>query len=414
MIVRMSGPASFQILNSFLPHPVKLVAGSVSRLPIRCDGIEFLAWVYAFRKPHSATGEDSIELHIPGNPILARIVLKSMIAGGARSADAGEFTARAFFNGRLDLAAAEGVAAVIAAQNAQELSAARQLMSGELSRRLQPVLDELAGTLALLETGIDFAEEEITTLPRNVLLQRAEQADARLEQLLRESGRFSKITHEPTVVLVGRPNAGKSSLLNALAGHERAVVSPTAGTTRDALSATVRLKRGFVRMIDIPGFEDSNLADEISYAVAATARRAIEAADIIVLVRDIRDRRVDPPIPSRPHLIVPTKVDLVSQKTNEFAVSVVNRVGIDELLERLDDLSFTRSQGASVTLNARHEQAIVAARTALGRVLQSGETADEINALELREALDALGSILGEVTPDAILGKIFSTFCIGK
>ncbi len=200
-----------------------------------------------FAGPHSYTGEEIVELHLPGNPLLARMLLEELIANGARAAEAGEFTARAYFAGKIDLTQAEGVAAAVHAQGEAELNASRQLLAGELTRRLKPLSDLMAETLALVEAGIDFVEEGISFLPADELRRRIGRIDDALEVIVRESARFERVSHEPTVVLAGRPNAGKSTLLNCLAGRTRAVVSATAGTTRDAIRAEVVLPRGVVR-----------------------------------------------------------------------------------------------------------------------------------------------------------------------
>src|SRR5439155_22032569 len=164
---------------------------------------------------------------------------------------------RAYFSGKIDLTEAEGVAATIGAHGEQELRAARQLMAGELSQRLRPTMESVAQTLALVDVGIDFSDEDISFVAGEEVDRRAGEIDAALHELVRCSARFEPLTHEPTIVLVGRPNAGKSTLLNALAGRDRAVVSPVAGTTRDVLSAEVRLCRGIIRLIDVAGVEES-------------------------------------------------------------------------------------------------------------------------------------------------------------
>jgi tRNA modification GTPase len=347
------------------------------------------------------------------------MLLETIVQLGARQAEPGEFTARAYFNGRADLAEAEGVAAAIAASGERELRAARQLLAGELSRRLKPVLDSLADALALVEVGIDFTEEDVSFISLDELRHRIERSDDALRALLDESARIESLCHEPQVVLVGRPNAGKSTLLNALVGEERAIVSPLAGTTRDAIWSHARLRRGLVRIIDIAGIEDGD-DDEISWKMQQNAQRTIESADIVVLVHDCTDLR--PPLDRDVDLIARTKLDLnparAMRDDRHIAVSAQTGENLRELRERLDTLAFggTRAGGAeSLALNARHVEAIRAARESLHRVLQSLEgSGSEVIALELREALDALGTILGAVTPDDVLGRIFGGFCIGK
>lgn len=423
MIVRMSGAATHRIARSIcdsLP-----ATGEARRVVLHFDGMDVPAWVYLFGGPRSYTGEDLVEFHIPGNPLLARMLLATLVKFGARHAEAGEFTARAYFTGRLDLSEAEGVAATISAHSEHEARAARQLMAGELSRRLRPMMDLLADTLALVEAGIDFSDEDISFIAHEQVVARAKQIDADLDELTRGSARFERLTHEPTFVLVGRPNAGKSTLLNALAGRERAVVSPVAGTTRDVLSAEVMLGRGQVRLIDVAGLDEStpkgdDAPAEIERRMAEQARRAAETADFLIAVIECGDDRPAIELPRRADLVVRTKSDLHRncEASDAIVVGAVSGAGVDQLRQRLDRLAFGESSAVSSTLalNSRHLVAIAQAREALRRVTPAvqSQPAAEVVALELRDALDALGQVLGQVTPDDVLGRIFSTFCIGK
>jgi tRNA modification GTPase len=479
VIVRASGKCSIELARG-VGVPADAPAGGAARHVLAFAGVKVPAWVYLFRTPHSYTGEDLVEFHLPGNPVLARLLTEELLCAGARPAEAGEFTARAYFNGRIDLTAAEGVAATIAATGERELAAARQLLAGELARRLAPVMDLLADTLALLEVGIDFVEEDVTFLSAGQVRERVDRADGMLARLLAESARFERLAHEPQVVLVGRPNAGKSTLLNALAGRERAVVSPVAGTTRDVLSAEVALRRGAIHVVDAAGLADEHppAGDEIEHKMRSHALRAIESADVVVLVEDSTDRRprFNPPRP--PALVVRSKIDLAhdcrafpspgtpgeaSGTTDcpragqgeglrdeqacsneahravnphpsplpeyrereeaqanaglaDICVSARTGSGLEALRSRLDALCFGESAPvASLALNVRHVRAIEDARAALRRTLDQLPSAQpEFLALELREALDALGAVLGRVTPDELLGRIFAGFCIGK
>ena len=428
MIVRVSGPASLRLAADLTrTSPEALRGGTAVCARLHFADLSVPATLYVFRSPRSYTGDDTVEFHLPGNPLLARLLLDHLGRHGARPAEPGEFTARAFFNGRLDLAEAEGVAATIAAGNEQELAAARQLMAGELARRLRPVMDGVAETLALVEAGIDFSDEEgVSFLTPLQLRARLAAADAALERLLRDSTRFERLSHEPTAVLVGRPNAGKSTLLNALAGAPRAVTSPTAGTTRDAISAEVALPRGFVRLVDVAGLDDADAspAGAIDRQMRRRALGAVASADLVLLVRDVTDAATPPPLDREPDLTVLSKIDLLSSKAVPDAtdtlvsVSAVTGANLDRLRDRLDRLAFgnqAAAGGAALALNARHVDAVTEARGSLARATGLKDDASpEVVALELREALDALGRVLGAVSPDDVLGRIFSTFCIGK
>jgi tRNA modification GTPase len=416
MIVRLSGPDAVRIASGVLPE-ISWKPASAVRSEVRFRGLHVPATICFFKAPHSYTAEHVVEFHIPGNPLLARMLLDELIGRGGRRAEAGEFTARAYFNGRLDLSAAEGVAATIAAQSRRELRAARQLLSGELSRRLRPVLDMVADSLAVIEVGLDFSEEGVSFISSSELRERLMAADQALEKLLTESTRFEQLSHEPSLVLVGYPNAGKSTLLNALAGHERAVVADQPGTTRDAIWAHARLGRGMVRILDVAGLDAEN-TDEIATKMQEKALQAAESGDFVLLVLDLTDSRPPPALKVGFDLTVRTKLDLApsAASVQPLAVSALTGQNMDLLRARLDELVFGQPAGGqTLALNARHVESVTQARQALSRAVELvGQAAPELIALELREALDCLGRVLGSVTPDDVLGRIFSTFCIGK
>jgi tRNA modification GTPase len=416
MIVRLSGPAAIDLAGRLVPG-LQVAAASAQRRTMSIRGMNLPAWCYVFIAPHSYTGQDLVELHIPGSPLLARTVLDDLFRLGARSAEPGEFTARAYYSGRIDLTQAEGVAATISAMNQAELSAARRLASGELAQHLRPSMDLLAETLALIEVAIDFSDEDVTFLSARQVAERIGRIEAELGELIAGSARFERLSHEPRIVLCGRPNAGKSTLLNALAGYERAIVSPIAGTTRDVIWADVRLRRGIVRVIDAAGIDESSPGGSLEQAMHKRAVTAIEQADVVVALRELADDRPLPDLGRVPDLVVRTKLDLALDLHggDEIAVSALTGAGLDRLIEALDQLAFGQAGGEpSLALNARHVAAIGEARAALARAAGDASHSAELLAFELRQALDALGRIGGEVSPDDVLGLVFSRFCIGK
>lgn len=413
MILRLSGPDAFEIVGGLVenmpagPGAIRTSAFWANH-PIPC-------WIYRFDKPNSYTGEDLVELHIPGNPIIARELLNEMILGRARLSEAGEFTARAFFNGRMNLTQAEGVAGVIAAQNREELEASRRLLEGELAMRLRPLMDRLAGLLSKVEAGIDFSDQEITFVGQEELSREIGDLGWELDQILKHSGRFEEMKSEPEMVLAGRPNAGKSTLLNALCGRERAVVSSEAGTTRDRLSAEVVLKRGKIRLVDIAGLDDRPEGDEINKKMRRRAREEIRKADRLIGVRDIRDSRPPLDFGRTADAWILTHADLDDRESAEgLKVSAVTGMGMETLRRRLDELAFGEPRAGVLTLNARHVKSMNEARVCLERGLMEISGGHETLAYELRIALDELGRIAGQVTPDDVLGRVFSAFCIGK
>lgn len=415
LIVRSSGPAAFELATQV--GVVGIEDRRATPVMLGFANLSVRATCYAFQAPRSHTGEDIVEYHLPGNALLGRLLIESLVTMGARQAQPGEFSARAFFNGKLRLDEAEGVAALIGASNDRELAAARRLRAGELARRLAPAMEELADLLAMTELGIDFTEEDVVVLEPADAQQRIATLCADLNSLLEQAPRLEQLGRPPRVALVGWPNAGKSTLMNALAGCRRAVASHRPGTTRDALTAEINLPGGRITLIDLAGLgQTAGLLD------AEGGRRALaEAAiaDVLVLVRDVADDRADPPLPRPADLRVLTKADLRDSKPGdgELPVSALTGQGLDELRRRLGEVAFTtHAGGEALALGARHREQIAAALEALEQATAVPNPGDatELLALHLREALNALGAILGTVSPDDLLGRIFGRFCIGK
>ncbi len=281
-------------------------------------------------------------------------------------------------------------------------------------------MEGLAQKMALVEVGIDFSEEDVRFLQSEELHRRVGGAQKELRLLVEQSASFEKLAHEPTIVLAGRPNAGKSTLANALAGHRRAIVSPTAGTTRDVLSVEIELPGGMARLLDLAGLEEGDLKDgeSIDGQMQRRARQAIEEADIVVLVHAMQDERPVAGLERAADLMVLSKADLgevYSSGIDGLPVSAVTGFNLDTLRATLGRLAFgSDGAGASLALTARHLAAIGEAREALENAAEQVDSSPELLAADLRHALDSLGQILGVVTTEDLLGRIFSTFCIGK
>jgi tRNA modification GTPase len=380
--------------------------------------------------PGSYTGEDCAEIQCPGNPALvARLIDTLLTVPGVRHAEAGEFSARAYLNGRLTLDQAEGVAATIAAQTAGQLASARSLLSGSSGAAYRRWAEDLAGLLALVEAGIDFTDQEdvVPIAPTNLAARLGSLATA-IEGHLGAAAAES-VAEKPRVVLAGSPNAGKSTLFNALLGRRRAVVSPVAGTTRDVLAETLDLSKdvpgaGEVELVDLAGLDEA-AAGEIDAAAQGAARRAIAGAAVIV--------RCDPtgsftafenPSGRAAILRVRTKADAASalrQDASEIAVCALDGWNLAELRRRIALAAWGAGALDQVLVVVpRHRRCLAAAAGSIRMALASFDDVartlrePEVVAGSLRLALDHLGEITGHISPDEVLGRIFSTFCVGK
>ena len=386
-----------------------------------------------FHAPHSYTGEHSAELQLPGNPLLLGRVVDALIdsarrrAIDARRAAAGEFTARAFIGGKMTLAEAEGVAAMIAAQSDAELRAARLLSSGKLATFARSLSDRLAAALALVEAGIDFTDQEdvVPISPADLYAQVTALHDEVRAQMEHAIG-MEQLEAIPWVVLNGAPNAGKSTLFNALLGHERAVVSDIAGTTRDVLAEPLTITTDHgpaeVMLIDLAG---SDLQESVlNRQMQTVAQQALERAELIIRCVPVDEGdAVSPP----DEILVRTKADLADDAAPAGAilVSAVTGRGLDDLVARIADRLADRAVSLAadaVALQPRHDAAL---RSALQGLAEAGAliaphqhdhalTEPELVASALRLALDDLAALAGDVTADDVLGRIFATFCVGK
>jgi tRNA modification GTPase len=373
------------------------------------------------RAPRSYTGEDVVELSCHGAPALLRGVVERLCAQGARLAAPGEFTRRAFLNGRLDLAQAEAVALLISARTERAVLLAARGVAGELGRRLRPLRERLLDLVAGLEVALDFPEDGVGTEPRAAAA--AVRALGDEVAALRDGARRGQIVHEGrTVALVGAPNAGKSSLLNALVGRERAIVSPIAGTTRDVIEATIELGGIPVRLLDTAGIGVPR--DDVEAEGIRRSRAAIAESDVLLVVVDGSRppaRRVLEETANRPRIIVRTKRDLAADAASAridgaLDVSAVTGAGLGGLSESLCRLVATNAEGGSElvaslrqmeTLDALH-RALIGAHCALA------EAPVEVALVDLREALAHASALIGAEAGDAVLDRIFATFCLGK
>ena len=381
-----------------------------------------------FPRPNSFTGEDVVELQTHGSPVVLELLLRRVCELGARPARAGEFSERAFLNGKLDLAQAEAIADLVASQSEAAARAALRSLDGAFSRRVAELLQGLVDLRVHVEAAIDFPEEEIDFLAAPELRARLDAVSDALSRLLAETRRGVRLTDGLHVAIVGRPNAGKSSLLNALAAHDRAIVTPIAGTTRDILRESIQVDGVVLTLADTAGLRDST--DPVEREGIRRARDELERADVALLVTDAASPGDDlallgPAQSGQARVIVRNKIDLagVAPARADTAdgvridVSAKTGAGLDLVRDELKRLA-GGGDAASGAFSARTRHVValekVAAHLAAAELSLTEHRAGELAAEELRDAQRELGELTGEFTSDDLLGAIFSSFCIGK
>ncbi|ALA56725.1 tRNA uridine-5-carboxymethylaminomethyl(34) synthesis GTPase MnmE [Nitrospira moscoviensis] len=453
-IVRISGAGALQIaekvvrLRSGLPlasvpsHTLHLadisatgLSGSSSPSAVAAPLDEGL--VVYMAAPRSYTAEDVVELHCHGSALVLARVCAACIAAGARLARAGEFTKRAFLNGRIDLSQAEAVLDTIRAKSDEGLRLAQQQLRGDLGREVERLRARLLTLLAHVEAGIDFADESIEFVGRDELLRSLKETTASIEAMLTTCRSGRVLREGARVVIVGRPNVGKSSLLNRLLQEERAIVTSIPGTTRDVIEEGTVLDGVPVTLVDTAGLRETT--DEVEQQGIQRAKAAQEEADIILQVLDAAEVAADrtPELPEDAvagrRLVLLNKMDLFGEergrrlaevlrhRTNApvIPVSAVTGVGLDDVKQGIRSLlspGSLESRESVVVTNVRHQAALQQAASSLQQAYASIEAriAPECVAVDLRGAADALGEITGAITSTEVLERIFSEFCIGK
>tara|TARA_R110001592_G_scaffold135108_4_gene351060 strand:- start:8001 stop:9365 length:1365 start_codon:yes stop_codon:yes gene_type:complete len=432
-IIRISGPKALNFIEKIIHFIPK------NRHAHYCDfydqnGLRIDQGIALyFKGPHSFTGEDVVELQAHGGPIVLDLLIKTVLAFGGRLAEAGEFSQRAFLNDKLDLVQAEAVSDLINSSSEQAARSALRSLQGEFSKRIDAIVATLIEIRMFVEAAIDFPEEEIDFLSDSNVLKQIDDLKIQMSELLANAQQGALLTEGMRVVIAGKPNAGKSSLLNALSGKDSAIVTDIEGTTRDVLKEQINIDGMPLHVIDTAGLREST--DQVEKIGISRAWKEIEQADRILLVIDASDsvnqKNLAWPefiqkLKRSDHLsLIRNKVDKISEvaginNTGDFPVislSAKSGLGLDFLRNHLKDcVGYDSGNEGSFTARRRHLQAIEKALEAidLGRTQLVEMNAGELLAEDLRIAQEQLGLITGKFRPDDLLGEIFSSFCIGK
>jgi tRNA modification GTPase len=428
-VVRIAGPQAREIAKPMLRikhdlEPARAIFGELVEPTGNSSRIDEVVVTY-FAKPHSYTTDDIVEIAAHGSPVVLRHIVELCIAAGARLAEPGEFTMRAFLNGRIDLTQAEAVRDLIDSQTLHQAKIAAQQLEGALSRRLQPVKQKLVELIAVLEAGIDFAEDDVSVLPKAAILERVASVREPLEQLAATFA-YGKIVHQGlTLAIVGRPNVGKSSLFNRLVERERAIVTATPGTTRDLVSETVAIGGIPIQLVDTAGIRQA--LDEAESIGIRKSMEALADADLVLVVLDAsqpgtaEDKELLRHAEGRPNIVVGNKCDLgvAAGQSTIVRASALTGEGIPELraeiLRHIGGETGAQAEAGFLT-NVRHQGLVQDSLAALEAAAKAvgAKIPHEMLLLDLYNALRPLDAITGATTTNDILNLIFSTFCIGK
>lgn len=381
-----------------------------------------------FKGPRSYTGEDVVEISCHGGILVTQKVLEAWLAAGARAANPGEFSQRAFLNGKMDLTQAEAVMDLISAQTELALKAAGEQLAGRLGEQLMDLRADLLSLVAHVEAYIDFPDEDIDPETGELLVKRCAGIRQVVQSLLATADQGRILREGARVVIFGAPNVGKSSLLNLLLGFDRAIVSDVAGTTRDTLEEVINLRGIPLRLVDTAGVHRSQ--DQIELEGIQRTHQQVENADLVLHIVDASDARLDDGTSALPekgrHLLILNKVDLGVHNDWKSAkgvcISCTETTGINDLEDAVVDVLAADGEawGSNlVAINSRHKDCLNRARLDLeaaqkGLDQTGASTMPEITAMDLRSALDHVGAIVGQVDAEEVLGEIFSNFCIGK
>jgi len=428
-IIRISGPQSFDIAAQLTDSkPLPRQALFTPFYDTHQDIIDSGICLY-FKAPHSYTGEDVIEIQGHGGVVVINMLLKRITSLGARIAQPGEFTERAFLNNKIDLTQAEAVADIIESTTEHSVRSAQRSLQGVFSKLIDELVNELTELRIFIEAAIDFVDEEIDFLNDGIIEQRIKDLLQQITALLNNAKSGQLLRDGIAIVLVGKPNAGKSSLLNCLTGQDTAIVTDIAGTTRDVLKEYIQLDGLPLHIIDTAGIHESeNLIEKEGIR---RAHHEIKQADKVLIIHDVRDKKglddftAQLDIRADKQVVIFNKIDLINEpakvlshdRGDQIFLSIKTGDGLDLLKDYLKkSVGYNENQEAVFIARQRHVNALSEALTAIrtGLMQLQEHQAAEIVAEELRLAQNHLGEITGKISSDDLLGKIFSSFCIGK
>lgn len=423
-VIRVSGPQAIAICDTLFHGRKRLADAAANTVHFgrieRAEEVLDEVLCSVFRSPHSFTGEETVEIACHGSLYIQNTLLQWLMDAGCRAAKPGEFTQRAFANGKMDLTQAEAVADLIAAQSKAEKDLALSQLRGAVSDELNALRERLLQLTSLIELELDFADhEELEFADRTELNALAKEIESKLARLIASFRTGNAIRNGIPVAIIGAPNVGKSTILNALLGEQRAIVSDIQGTTRDTVEDTLILDGILFRLIDTAGIRDT--ADQLEHMGIERSRQAAEKAEIIIRVTDNRQTLTDDSLTFKGTVIdVLNKSDLLAKQetNNENQLLLSAKFGqIEPLKQALVRVARERFQTEGVMLsNARHYEAVTRAHEAITRV-QNGlqdNLPGELLSLDLQDCLSALGEVTGQITNAEVLQNIFSKFCIGK
>lgn len=430
-VIRISGPLCFEIADKIFKGKMKLCDSESHRIHYgeiidESGSLIDDVLVSVFRNPHSYTGEDSVEISVHGNPLISKKIIELLLKNDARLAEPGEFTKRAYLNNKIDLTQAEAVIDVISSRTEASLRGARNQLDGLLSQKVDEIRNLLINASSFIELELDFAEEDIEFINLNELKKRVQRAKHEIETLLK-SYSFGKVIKDGVnVALVGKPNVGKSSLLNYILKESRAIVSHIPGTTRDIIREEVSIDGILFRLYDTAGLRITE--NVIEKEGVLRSRQALKDADIVLFINDVEQGHSEELLEEIYSLTdkskvldILNKIDLGTEISRSYdsSISALTGEGIDNLFLKMKEKAFgssSYSEKGAVVSSSRHYECLRRAKESLEKSEESIENkmSGEFIAADLRKASDDLGEIIGVITSEDILNNIFTKFCIGK